>query len=198
VSGEPAGRGPLRVCVFCSSSEDVDARLLDQGVRLGGALARAGHRLVYGGTALGTMGAVATAARAAGGHVTGVLPSFLVERGIADEDCDELVVTEDLLDRKREMLRRSDAFVALPGGLGTLDELLEVVTHVHLGQLAAPVVLLDDGGFWASLLALLDDLRDQGLARAPTELLQLVEDVDRAVAGLERPPRRTPGAVWRA
>ncbi len=185
----------MRVCVFCSSSEAVDERLLTQGESLGRALARAGHEVVYGGTAMGTMGAVADGARSEGGRVIGVLPAFLRDRGIADEACDELVVTGDLLERKREMLGRSDAFLALPGGLGTLDELLEVVTHIQLGQLTGPVVLLDAGGFWDALLGLLHGLQAQGLARTPEELLQVVDRVEDAVAGLESPPRRRPDAV---
>lgn len=188
----------MRVCVFCSSSAAVDERLIDQGARLGRRLVEAGHEVLYGGTALGTMGAVARGAREAGGRVVGVIPTFLRERGIADEACDELVVTADLLERKREMLARSDAFVALPGGLGTLDELLEVVTHAYLGQLAAPVVLLDEDGFWDTLVDLLRVLECQGLARAPEDLLQVREGVETAVAGLEDPPRETPRAVWRA
>ena len=188
----------MRVCVFCSSSEAVDDRLLAQGERLGSALARAGHEVLYGGTYLGTMASVARGARAAAGRVVGVIPTFLLDRGIADEACDELVVTSDLLERKREMLARSDAFVALPGGLGTLDELLEVVTHAHLGQLAGPMVLLDEAGFWKPLLALLTELEEQGLARPPGELLQHCDRVEDAVAGLEEPARETPRAVWRA
>lgn len=188
----------MRVCVFCSSSEAVDARLLDQGTQLGRALAAAGHEVLYGGTAMGTMGAVAAGARGAGGRVVGVLPAFLRDRGIADEACDELVVTADLLERKREMLARSDAFIALPGGLGTLDELLEVVTHAYLGQLDAPVVLLDERGLWEGLLGLLRGLEEQGLARIPEELIQVADTVDDAVARIESPPRQPPAAVWRA
>lgn len=188
----------MNVCVFCSSSEGVDPRLAEQGGELGRALAEAGHRVVYGGTALGTMRAVADGARAGGGRVVGVIPRFLADRGIADRDCDELVVADDLLERKRAMLARSDGFVALPGGLGTLDELLEVVTHVYLGQLAAPLVLLDDGGFWERFLGLLRDLERRGLARAPEELLHVREDAEAAVAALQAPRRRTPRAVWRA
>jgi cytokinin riboside 5'-monophosphate phosphoribohydrolase len=188
----------MRVCVFCSSSEAVDRRLLAQGEALGRALAREGHEILYGGTALGTMGAVAAGAREAGGRVVGVLPAFLRDRGIADEACDELVVTPDLLERKREMMARSDAFVALPGGLGTLDELLEVVTHVYLGQLETTLVLLDEDGFWDGLLGLLRELQRQHLARAPEELLHVHHRVEDAVVALERPTRQGPEAVWRA
>ena len=188
----------MRVCVFCSSSERADPRLLEQGRRLGTALAGAGHELLYGGTPLGTMGALADGARAAGGRVVAVIPQFLVDRGIADGECDELVVTDDLLDRKRQMLARSEAFVALPGGLGTLDELLEVVTHVYLGQLTTTLVLLDDGDFWEGFLRVLRELQRQHLARPPEELLHVHERVDEVIATLERPVRQAPDAVWRA
>ncbi len=187
----------MRVCVFCSSSERAEARLLEQGRELGRALATAGHEVVYGGTPLGTMGAVVEGARQAGGRVTAIIPQFLVDRGIADRDCDELVVTADLLERKREMLARSDAFVTLPGGLGTLDELLEVVTHVYLGQLETTMVLLDDAGFFDGLVEVLRDLQRRHLARAPEELLHVHTRVEDAVAALEAPERRMPDAVWR-
>lgn len=188
----------MRVCVFCSSSERAEPRLLEQGRELGGALARAGHELLYGGTPLGTMGALADGAREAGGRVVAVIPRFLVDRGLADADCDELVVTADLLERKREMMARSEGFVALPGGLGTIDELLEVVTHVYLGQLSTTMVLLDAGGFWDGLLEVLRALQAQHLARAPEELLHVRERVDEAIAALEEPMRQAPDAVWRA
>jgi cytokinin riboside 5'-monophosphate phosphoribohydrolase len=145
----------------------------------------------------GKVGGLTTPARDAGGRVTGVLPTFLLQRGIADKACDELVVTDTLLERKREMLARSDAFVALPGGLGTLDELLEVVTHIQLGQLAAPVVLLDDGGFWELFWGLLADLEARGMARAPAEVVQRCASVEDLLEALRDAPER-PAAVWRA
>lgn len=188
----------MRVCVFCSSSERADRRLIDQGRRLGRALAGAGHEVVYGGTPLGTMGAVADGAREAGGRVTAIIPQFLVDRGIADDGCDELVVTADLLDRKREMLARSDAFVALPGGLGTVDELLEVITHAYLGQLETTLVLLDEGDFWDGLLEVFRALQRQHLARAPEELLHVHDRIEDVLSTLERPMRQAPDAVWRA
>lgn len=187
----------MRVCVFCSSSDAVEPRLLEQGAELGRALAAAGHEVLYGGTALGTMGAVAAGARDAGGRVVGVIPTFLRDRGIADEACDELVVTSTLLERKHEMLSRSDAFVALPGGLGTLDELLEVITHLQLGQLAAPIVVVDGDDFWDLLWGLLEDLEARGLARSPDEVLQRCAGAEEVVALLERAPQR-PAAVRRA
>jgi uncharacterized protein (TIGR00730 family) len=187
----------MRVCVFCSSSDAVEPRLLEQGRALGAALAGAGHEVLYGGTSVGTMGAVAAGAREAGGRVVGVLPGFLRDRGIADEACDELVVTSTLLERKHQMLARSDGFVALPGGLGTLDELLEVVTHVYLGQLEGPVVVLDGDGFWDLLWGLLEDLEARGMARSPDEVLQRCTDPGQVLTALERAPDR-PDAVWRA
>jgi cytokinin riboside 5'-monophosphate phosphoribohydrolase len=187
----------MRVCVFCSSSDAVEARLLEQGRALGAALAGAGHEVVYGGTSVGTMGAVAAGARGVGGRVVGILPAFLRRRDIADEACDELVVTDTLLERKQQMLARSDAFVALPGGLGTLDELLEVVTHIQLGQLTGPVVLLDAQGFWDRFWRVLEDLEHRGMARAPDEVVQRCNDLDGLLDALARGPER-PAAVRRA
>lgn len=187
----------MDICVFCSSSDDVDGRLIEQGERLGRTLAQRHHNLVYGGTPMGTMGALVRGLRAAGGQVVGVAPAFMRDLGITDEECDELVITSDLLDRKREMIARSDGFVALPGGLGTLDELLEVITHIYLGQLTAPVALLDADDFWQPLLAMFDGLVAHRVSQVPpTDMLRVCCTVDKAIDHLEASVSDRVPQIW--
>jgi uncharacterized protein (TIGR00730 family) len=144
------------VTVFCSSSRDVERAYFDAAASLGRGIALAGWRLVYGGNNVGCMGALADAARSAGGRVTGITPRLLVDKGISDPHCDELVVTDDLRDRKTLLEQRADAFVALPGGIGTLEEVFEILVARHLGYHAKPIVLLNIGRFYDPLLQLID------------------------------------------
>lgn len=144
------------VCVFCGSATTVVPAYLALAREVGTALASAGHVVVSGGGKVGMMGAVTAGAREAGGRTVGVIPRVLSDAEIADVDSDELVVTTDLSERKNTMVARSDAFLALPGGIGTLDELFEVWTSGYLNLHAKPVVLLSPGGFYDHLLAHLD------------------------------------------
>jgi uncharacterized protein (TIGR00730 family) len=130
-----------------------------------GGMGPRGDELVYGGTAVGMMGVLAAGVRAGGGRVTGVLPRLMADRGLADESCDELVVTDDMAGRKQVMIERADAFVALPGGFGTLEELFEVLTLKQLGYHDKPIVLLDVDGFFAPLLGMFEHLYEQRFAR---------------------------------
>lgn len=171
------------VCVFCASSEGADARDRKLARELGTAIAERGWRLVYGGGDVGLMGEVAHAALAAGGPVTGVIPRKLVGRELALLDVDELVVTESMRERQRLMDERSDAFVALPGGLGTLTELLEILTLRQLGYHDRPVALLDPDGFWQPLRDQLDAAVARGLASPAYQALMIpADDVDAALA----------------
>jgi hypothetical protein len=151
-------RGVPAVCVFCASSDHIDPRYLALAAEVGRALAGHGLDLVSGGGSVGMMGAVALAVRAAGGHTTGVIPRALADREVADLAADVLVVTEDMRERKGVMDNRADAFLALPGGIGTLEELLEVWTSRALGMHAKPVVVLDPYGDLAPLRDLVDRL----------------------------------------
>ena len=144
---------PLHVCVYCSSSSAVDPRYGDLAARFGTLLGQRGHTLVYGGASVGSMGRLARAAKAAGATVVGVIPKEMVDVEVANHDCDELVVTDGLRSRKGVMDERSDAFVALPGGFGTLEELFEALTAKQLGYHRRPIVLVDDGDFWQPLVA---------------------------------------------
>lgn len=155
----------LAVCVFCASSSKIDKRYLELAEAVGAELARRGHSLVSGGARVSCMGAVTRAARAGGARTVGVIPQALVDVEVADDDSDELVVTADMRSRKGEMDRRSDAFLALPGGLGTLEELFEVWTARVLGLHDKPLVLLDPFGVYDPLRDLVRGLADQGFAR---------------------------------
>jgi cytokinin riboside 5'-monophosphate phosphoribohydrolase len=139
------------VTVFCGSSDAVEEKYYAAARELGEKLARRGWRLVYGGGSVGLMGALSRAVLAQGGHVTGVIPKTLLELGVGSRDASELIVTDGLRDRKAIMDERGDAFVALPGGLGTLEEVLEVLTLKQLGYHTKPVAVLDLGGFYAPL-----------------------------------------------
>ncbi|MEX1177096.1 MAG: TIGR00730 family Rossman fold protein [Nitriliruptor sp.] len=187
----------MRVTTYCSSSEAVDERFTAAVHAYGTALGEAGHDLVYGGTAVGLMGVVSRAVRAAGGRVTGVLPQLMADRGIADGDCDELVVTEGMGGRKQEMIARADAFVALPGGFGTLEELLEVLTLKQLGYHRRPIVLLQVDGFWDRLLAFFEQLYDGAFARADYRRLYTVTaDLDELLAAVGREPEGELPTKW--
>jgi len=148
------------VCVFCASSSSLDQRWLDLATNTGLELAVRGHTLVSGGGRVGMMGAVADGARAGGAHTLGVIPQALVDLEVADTAADELIVTSEMGSRKNLMIERSDAFITLPGGLGTLDELFEVWTTATLDLHHKPIVLLDPDGFYADLLSWLARLAE--------------------------------------
>jgi uncharacterized protein (TIGR00730 family) len=155
------------ICVFCSSSERIAAQHIALAADVGSEIARRGHSLVSGGGRVSSMGAVARAARAGDALTVGVIPEALVHLEVADHDADELVVTPDMRARKGEMDRRCDAFLCLPGGLGTLEELLEIWVSHTLGMHAKPIVVLDPDGVFAPLRAQVDALVEAGFVRAP-------------------------------
>jgi uncharacterized protein (TIGR00730 family) len=147
------------VCVYCGSGPGTNPRFVEAAKALGKALAEGGIRLVYGGGSIGLMGAVATSVLDHGGAVTGIIPDFLTIRENALKRVQELIVTPDMHERKRLMFEHSDAFVALPGGIGTLEELVEQLTWQQLGRHSKPVLLANIEGFWEPLLALLAHMR---------------------------------------
>ena len=158
-----------RICVFCSSSERIHPAHLELAAEVGNEIARRGHDLVSGGGRVSMMGAVARGVRDGGRHTLGVLPEALVGLEVADTDADELVVTADMRERKGRMDAAADAFLALPGGLGTLEELLEVWVAGTLGMHAKPVVVLDPTGVYAGLHDLVEKLLVQGFVRPGAE-----------------------------
>ena len=147
------------VCVYCGSGPGNNPHFVEAAIAFGKILAENGIRLVYGGGSIGLMGAVATSVLDHGGSVTGIIPGFLTTRENALTRVQEMIVTPDMHERKRLMFERSDAFVALPGGIGTLEELVEQLTWQQLGRHTKPVLLANIDGFWEPLLALLAHMR---------------------------------------
>lgn len=174
------------VCVYCASGP-VPQRFLDLATDLGTALGAAGHTLISGGGNVSMMGSVATAMRAAGGRTVGIIPGHLVDREAADTDSDELIVTATMRERKRLMEERADAFITLPGGIGTLEELFETWTGGFLGEHDKPVVLLDADGFYQPMLQWLSSLRGDGfVADEALARLLVVGSVGEAVSLVTR------------
>ncbi len=173
------------ICVFCGSSTPADARYRDAARGLGALVARRGIDLVYGGGSVGLMGELADAALDAGGRVIGVIPAGLFAREINHTGLTELHEVASMHERKQLMYDLSDAFIALPGGLGTLEELAEVATWSQLGLHNKPVVLLDVGGFWAPLISQLDRMADVGLLKpAGRDLIQRSQSAEEALGVL--------------
>jgi uncharacterized protein (TIGR00730 family) len=178
-----AGRDPHAVCVYCGSSDGVPQRYLDLASEVGREIAARGWSLVSGGGKRSMMGAVALGAREGGARTIGVIPRSMVEREWADHDSDELLVTETMRERKALMEAHSDAFLALPGGIGTCEELFEVWSAGALDLHAKPVVILDPDGHWAPLLQWVGGLTAAGFAStAPLERVTVVHDVASALA----------------
>jgi uncharacterized protein (TIGR00730 family) len=154
------------VCVYCGSGPGTNPRFIEAAIALGKAIAENGIRLVYGGGSIGLMGAVATSVLDHGGSVTGIIPDFLTSREHALTRVQEMIVTPDMHERKRLMFEHSDAFVALPGGIGTLEELVEQLTWQQLGRHSKPILIANIDGFWEPLLALLTHMRATQFIRA--------------------------------
>jgi uncharacterized protein (TIGR00730 family) len=173
--------------VFCASSRMLDRRWIDLAHTVGAEIGRRGHTLVSGGGRVGMMGAVAAGARSTGAHTLGVIPQALVDLEVADTDSDDLLVTDAMSTRKTMMIDKSDAFLTLPGGLGTLDELFEVWTTATLALHTKPVVVLDIDGFYTGLLDWLRALVPSGFIRAGAiDLLVVVDSVPAAFEAVER------------
>lgn len=164
------------VCVYCGSGKGNNPAYAAAARTLGRSLAENGIGLVYGGGGMGLMGEVARATLDAGGRVTGIIPEFLVEREHMLRDADELVVTANMHERKQLMFERSDAFVALPGGIGTLEELVEQLTWSQLGQHAKPIVVANVEDFWSPFLSLLQHMREDAFIRNGLEVAFAVVD----------------------
>jgi uncharacterized protein (TIGR00730 family) len=180
-----------RICVYCGSGSGTDPAFLDCAKTLGHALAEQGIGLVYGGGNIGLMGAVAHAVLERGGHVTGIIPDFLKARERLLDDVQETIIVPDMHTRKRLMFEKADAFVALPGGVGTLEELVEQMTWAQLGRHNKPILMLNTKGFWKPLLVLLAHMREQGFIRPGLELSYLVaERVEEVVPMLTSAARR--------
>jgi uncharacterized protein (TIGR00730 family) len=176
------------VCVYCGSSPGHDATYAKAGHLLGRSIAKSGLRLIYGGGTRGIMGAVAEGALRAGGKVTGIIPRFLINREATEtalDRLDELVITDNMHERKHSMFEKSDAFVALPGGIGTVEEIIEIMTWAQLGHHRKPIVFGNVGGFWDPMLALLDHMMAEGFIHTAQRVKPLVvEDPEAIVAAI--------------
>lgn len=187
-SGLPNGfdaSASRRVCVYCGSGTGHNPAYAEAARRLGSDLAGAGLGLVYGGGGLGLMGEVARATIKAGGLVTGIIPEFLTGKEHMLKEVDDLVITPDMHTRKQLMFERSDAFVALPGGIGTLEELVEQLTWAQLGRHTKPIVVANIDGFWSPLMSLLQHMKQEAFIRAGLEVrFQMVDRAEEIVPAL--------------
>ena len=178
------------VCVYCGSQGGKSGLFTDSAALTGRILAESGVRLVYGGGTNGQMGAVAKGCQEAGGKVTGIIPEFLLAHEANHEPsryCDEVVVTETMHERKHRMFDSADAFLALPGGIGTLEELIEMMTWAQLGRHTKPIAILDVEGFWAPLQSLLAHMEDAGFlhsaTRAKPHVMQAPQEIEAWLTG---------------
>ena len=175
---------PLNLCVYCGSAAGANPRHAEATRRLGETMARQGVGLVYGGGNLGLMGEIANAVLANGGTVTGIIPSFLQQKERVNEASQNLVIVPDMHTRKRMMFEQADAFVALPGGIGTLEEVVEQMTWAQLGRHKKPIVLADNGGFWAPLIGLISHMHDEAFVRDGYAVKYQVADSAEAIVPL--------------
>jgi uncharacterized protein (TIGR00730 family) len=175
-SGEGSSRLVRNICVYCGSSKGADPVYEAAARKLGEAVARAGIGLVFGGGGTGLMGVIASSVLTNGGKVTGIIPDFLVGREGLLPGLDDYVIVAGMHERKRLMFEHSDAFVALPGGMGTLEELTEQLSWVQLERHTKPVVIADIGGFWKPLLDLFAHMRERHFIHPPFEVRYLVAE----------------------
>lgn len=175
------------VCVYCGSRKGKDPAYEAAAKALGQALAARGVRLVYGGGGIGLMGVLARTVLDAGGEVTGIIPGFLRDREVEFDAVQDLVVVETMHERKQRMFDEADAFIVLPGGIGTLEETVEMLTWAQLDAHKKPIVLVDVAGYWRPLLALLEHLVERGFAAASVhQLWQVVSGPEEALARIDR------------
>lgn len=185
-----------KLCVYCGSGNGRNPAYVEAARALGRSMAEAGIGLVYGGGSVGLMGEVARAVMAGGGHVTGIIPEFLASRERMLTDVNDLVVTSDMHERKMAMFARSSGFVALPGGLGTLEELAEIATWAQLGQHRKPIILCNVEGYWDPLVTLLDHMRTERFIREGLEFgMDVVTRAEDVVPAFEFRRKATPDVV---
>jgi uncharacterized protein (TIGR00730 family) len=185
------------LCVYCSSSANLDPKYYAAGEQLGRDLVARGWGLIYGGGNAGLMGSVARSVKEAGGHVVGIIPDFMIERELAFRAADELVTVATMRERKRLMAERADAFVTLPGGIGTLEELTEIMTERYLNLTCKPVVLVNQDGFYDDLIRFFhrmvaERFKSPGL----TDLFTVASGIGDVWAHLENPRPFIADAIW--
>ena len=178
----------MKICLFGASSSRLDPVYFQESERMGCLIAEAGHTVVFGGGADGLMGACARGAKAAGGKIVGIAPRMFNEPGILLPECDELILTDTMAARKEIMFSESGAFLALPGGIGTMDEFFEAITLRQLGLLQGTIVLLNTLGFYTPLVTYLEQMAEQGfLSRSCLGLVRLCATPESALEALEVP-----------
>jgi len=199
---KPTSTGKRRIrniCVYCGSNAGTNPAYATAALQLGQSMADAGIGLVYGGGGLGLMGELARSVLAHGGRVTGIIPAFLSKKERMLRDVTELIVVDDMHQRKKLMFDKSDAFVALPGGIGTLEELVEQLTWAQLGRHTKPIVLVDIEGFWTPFLELIRHMKAQSFIRPNMDVsfrtVEHVEDVLPAIYAAAEPRRVEAEAV---
>ena len=182
-----------KICVYCGSGPGTDPAFIESARAFGAILAKNGVGLVFGGGAVGMMGAIAKSVIDHGGTVTGVIPGFLVAREHAMRGADNLIVTRDMHERKRKMFEMADAFVAMPGGIGTLEEVVEQITWVQLGRHRKPILLANIKNFWEPLCALIDHMKSLEFIRDDLNFDLLVADrIDDILPMLQRAAESIP------
>jgi uncharacterized protein (TIGR00730 family) len=193
----PEKRSKIRkICVYCGSGPGTDPAFVEAATALGTAMAKAGIGLVYGGGDSGMMGAVADAVRGHGGSVTGIIPQFLLNKERAGFNGEGLLVTKDMHERKRKMFDLADAFVAMPGGVGTLEEIVEQMTWAQLGRHKKPILLANIKDFWRPLSALLDHMKTLEFIRNGLEFdLLLADRVEDILPMLQKAAEAVPEAA---
>ena len=187
----------MKICVFGASSRDLEQGYFDEAFALGAELARRGHTIVFGGGASGLMGATARGAKSQGGHLIGIAPKFFDEPGILDKDCDEMIFTETMSERKKAMEDMSEAFITLPGGIGTFEEFFEVLTLKQLGRHAKAMAVLNTLGYYDALEAMVQRAVDERFLTADgKDLYAMFTDVGELVSYVEN-YRAEPEEIWK-
>lgn len=176
----------MRICVYGASSKTIDKKYTDDGERLGLEMAKRGHSLVFGGGANGLMGAAARGMKAGGGKITGVVPRFFSADGIIFEECDELIRTDTMRERKQIMDDRADAFIVTPGGIGTFEEFFEIFTLRQLGQSGKPIAVLNTAGYYDSMQQMIENAVSQEfMNESSLSLYKLTDTPDAALDYIE-------------
>ena len=189
---------PKLLCVYCSSSRVLDSKYHTAADSLGRGMVERGWGLVYGGGHAGLMGTVARSVKQAGGYVVGIIPDFMIARELAYHEADELVTVSTMRERKRIMEERADGFVTLPGGIGTLEELTEIMTLRYLNQLPKPVILVNQEGFYDDLLRFFERMvRERFKSPGLSDLFTVADTVDDVWRSLESPRPFTADELWR-
>ena len=186
----------MRVCVFASSSSRIGSEYFSEATKLGFLLAKAGIEVVYGGGGIGLMGKLADAAMANGGKVTGVIPSFMQDEGWGHSEVENMIITSDMGERKKKMFGLSDAVIALPGGVGTLEELAEAITLKQLSLFDGPVIILNTRGFYTHLIEFLDRMVNDNFLRSEHKgIWKVVDTPEEALAAIRN--KENNSGEWR-